>query len=225
MKTFKLTVMMMTVLSLTGTVGAATPEAAAPDAKPAPSWQALADTAQEIAITRFSPDDLAAQIEKKDDRLNALYRQQSALEAQIVTVIDASGTALAEIEAIDDPVLRDESLLRFRATKNTRLKTVQATLAAVNDAIAREQRELATLRRVLQGRKAEARLYGETNQLPSSYLAYLSSEAARVRTSEADILRRVREQRVARLQQAVLPLCGPRVPGLTDVVMTVAREK
>jgi chromosome segregation ATPase len=192
---------------------------------PAPSWERLARTAKEAAATRFTPQDLAAQVDKKEERLASLRKQQGALEAQVVNIIASAKASIEEIEAIDDEVLRNESLIRFRSTKDTRLKTVQATLAAVNEAIQREQSELSMLQRLLQGRKAEARLYGAADDTPSSYAAYLAREAGRVRASETEAIQRIRDARLGRLAAIALSACEPKRPTLSEGVLTMAREK
>ncbi len=186
---------------------------------PAPSWEALAENAHELALERYSPEDLAAQIDKKQEHLGSLYEQRAALEAQLVAVISATKKSLDEIKAIDDPIVRGESLLRFRSSKNIRLKTVRATLDAVNDAIDRESRELLMLQRLLQGRRAEARLYGSVKPQADSYEAYLAQEAARVLSSEEEVLRRLRDDRLEGLERVILPLLEPRVPDLTSAVL------
>ncbi len=224
MKLIKITIVLVGMMATAALCTAGEPES---EPEPAPSWDTLADRASEISISRLSPEDLKVQIEKKEARLDSLHKQQGALEAQLVAVIDSSPESIAEIEEIEDPILRDESLLRFRSTRNTRLKTIQATLAAVNEDIDREERELATLQRVLQGRRAEARLYGADggSDNPNSYREYLSTEAQRVRTAEAETVRRVREGRLEKLGAAIFPLSEPRVPNLTDIVLTMTREK
>lgn len=189
---------------------------------PPPGWEALAETAEELSLRRHSTEELEAQAAQKQEHLAELFDRRSELEAQVATIYGASGQALEEIDAIDDPLLRDESLLRFRGAKDVRLKTVQAALESVNEAVAREQREMATLNRLLQGRRAEARLHGVAGPQPSSYAALVHGEAARVRSSELDIARRLRAQRLEQIKELVLPAVAPRVPGLARAVMASA---
>jgi len=196
-----------------------------PKEKPAPSWDALADHAKELAMARYSTEDLQAQLDKKTEHLRRLYEQRAAQEAQIVHIITATRKSLDEISAIDDPVLRDESLLRFRASKDIRMKTVRAKLNAVNEMIERENRELALLQRLLQSRRAEARLYGrDPAPAGGSYVAYLSSEAKRVRAEEEGMLKRIRDAQVAQMEDVVLPLVGPRMLTFTEAVMASVVE-
>jgi len=188
-------------------------------ADPPPGWEALAETAEELALRQYSTEDLEAQAAQKHEHLDELFARQAELEAQMATIYGASGQALEEIDAIADPLLRDESLVRFRGAKDVRLKTVQAALTSINEAIAREQREMAMLNRLLQGRRAEARLHGVPGPAPSSYAALVHGEAARIRASEADIAQQLRAQRLERVKELVLPAIAPRVPDLADAVM------
>jgi len=195
------------------------------EAKEPPSWEALREQVEEVSMARYDPEDLAAQIDKKEEHLDSLYDQRAALEAQLVAIVSATRKSLEEIDAIGDPLLRNESLLRFRSSKDIRLKTIRATLEAVNEEIDRERRETAMLQRLLQGRRAEARLYGSVDWLgESSYARYLAAEAARVRRSEEEMLRRLQEERLARLEAVVLPLLEPRVPTLRAAVLWSVHE-
>ena len=228
MKISRILISVAVLLVLGGASFAADTDAPSPEkakTKPAPSWEALSESAKELSASRFSPEDLAAQVEKKEGHLKSLYKQRAALEAQTVSIIGSTKKSLAEIDAIDDPVLRDESLLRFRASKDIRLKTVRATLDAVNGTIERERKELATLQRLLQGRRAEARLYGQNDEANSSYKAFLAAEAARVRGSEQDVVDRIHEERLATLQKIILPGLAARLPDFDAAVLESTREQ
>jgi len=208
-----------------GLAGADTAPAAAADERPAPSWGVLSEQAEELSAGRFSPEALAGQVEQKEAHLRSLGEQQAALEAEVENIVASTSESLAEIEAIDDPVLRDESLLRFRASKDIRLKTLRATLDAVNEAIEREQGELRTLQRLLQSRRAEARLYGHSGEAGAAYRAFLAAEAARVRESEHAALGELRRGRLVRLEAVILPLAHPRAPGLVEAVLARHAEE
>lgn len=206
-----------------GTMAAAQTEEAEPVKKQpkAPSWERLTETSRELAVSRHTPEAIEAQIDAKKQHLASLLDQRAALEADTAMVLNATRSSLKEIDSIDDPVLRDESLLRFRAAKDVRLQTIQATLAKVNETIEREQKELDALRRMHQGRVAEARLYG--NIVPaadSTYLSYLSERAESVRISEQKMLEQLRKQQFARLKALVMPKVATRVPDMVTAVLS-----
>jgi len=186
----------------------------------APSWESLTETSRDLAVSRHTPEAIEAQIDAKKQHLASLRDQRAALEADTAMVLNATKSSLNEIDSIDDPVLRDESLLRFRAAKDVRLQTIQATLAKVNETIEREQKELDALNRMHQSRVAEARLYG--NIVPaadSTYLSYLSERAENVRASEREMLRQLRERQFARLKTLVMPKVAVRVPDPVSAVL------
>lgn len=208
-------------------VSALAPFALADEAEPqkkVPNWEALTGKANELLAERYSPEDLALQIEKKQTNLESLYQKQGALEVQLAGVLGVTKRALEEIEAIDDPVLRDESLLRFRSTKQIHQKTVGAALDATNMEIARETKELQTLQRILQARRAEALLHGKPDPAGSSYQDFLAREASRVRDTEHAKIDQAREEQVTRLENVLFPDLKPKVASLTEAVLTENAE-
>lgn len=184
-----------------------------------PGWEALSEMAEEASVARYSPEVLSRQIDKKSRHLKDLLEQRASLEAQLVNVIGVTQASLEEIEAIDDPVLRAESLMRFRSSKDVRMKTIRATLDAVNTSIARETDELAMLQKMLQARQAEARLFGGGTARRGSYRQYMSERAEHIMASEKAVLERLRNDQVARLRALVLPMVEPAVPDVASAVM------
>ncbi len=184
-----------------------------------PGWEALSEMAEEASVARYSPEVLSRQIDKKSRYLKDLLEQRASLEAQLVNVIGVTQASLDEIEAIDDPVLRAESLMRFRSSKDVRMKTIRATLDAVNTSIARETDELAMLQKMLQARHAEARLFGDGTRRRGSYRQYMSERAEHIMASEKAVLERLRNDQVGRLRALVLPMVEPAVPDVASAVM------
>ncbi len=193
----------------------------------APGWDALNHRAQSAALERYSTEALEARVEKKQERLDALSSERSELRTVLIGILSATEESLDKIDGIDDPVLRDESLLRFRDARDTRMKSVQARLTAVEDEMLREQQELGVLRQLLQGRRVEASLHGidTGTKEADSYNTYLAREAERVRSNDRGMLSRVHEHRINRLREVILPVASEaRLPNPATAVLLSNRE-
>lgn len=189
-----------------------------------PSWEALSQQAKDASMGRYSTEDLETQIEKREEHLDSLNEQRVQLRKKLIQIVTATRKSVEQIETIQDPVLRDESLLQFDAEKNVRLATLQSKLRAVKSEIEREQKELDMLYQLLQSRQAEARLHGREVSGDVSYEAYLSQHADRVRQATKQMLKQLREARLRELENAILPVLAPRVPDATSAVMWSNRE-
>lgn len=187
--------------------------------KETPGWEQLTEQAREASMARFSTEELRTQAEKKQDRLDALTDEQAQLEGKLVAILTGSEKVLADIEKIEDPVLRDESLLRYRSARRVQVEALRVRLKSVSDEIQREQRELRTVRQLLHSRRAEARMHGREVKPEGSYREYLAREAARARESEREILRQVSAERLRRLEAAILPHLRPSVPDPASAVL------
>ena len=190
----------------------------------APGWEALADKAEDLAAAQYGTDDLSAQIDAKEAYLQKLLAQRSALRKQQEVVATESHKAVQEIDRIEDRQLRDESLLRFKSSKDVRAHTLNVTLAAVEGSIGREERELDTLRRHLTAREAAARLYGLKVAQGVTYATYLSAEAKRVRQGEETAYQEFRKRRLAALRTVIMAGLSPMVPSLAEEVMRPGAE-
>jgi chromosome segregation ATPase len=184
-----------------------------------PEWDSLTEQAREASMERFSTEELRTQADKKEARLDALTDEQAQLEGKLASILSGSQTTLAQIDRIEDPVLRDESLLRYRSAKRVQMEALRVRLKSVTDEIERERSELRTVQQLLQSRRAEARLHGQNVDPEGSYREYLSREAARARQSEDEILRQVRAARLRRLNAVIVPRLEPVVPSLSSAVL------
>lgn len=183
------------------------------------SWNALNDKAENLAANQHGTRDVAAQIRAKSKHMQRLRARRDQLLKQKETVARESYKTVQEIDRIPDAQLRDESLLRFKAGKDIRTGTIKETLAAVEDSIRNEEKELATLQRLYKARQAEARLHGVKTVQEGDYSKFLAGAAQKVRDTEYAAQASRRAECISALAKVILPRLEPRVPRIAEEVL------